>query len=79
VSAEPGYGGSVDFCTHDHPDIEDSFQMGILSQEQYDEYTKARQVYNGQRKEIDARTRLTNFVREVGREVIQEHLDELDQ
>jgi hypothetical protein len=79
VSAERGYGDSIDFSVTGHPDIEDAYQMGILSQEQYDVYKDAQQTYLGQRRTIDARTRLTNFVRELGADTVQAHLDELNQ
>ena len=79
VSAEPGYHDSVDFSVGGHPDIEDAHDMGILSKEQYDEYKKAQQAYLGQCREINARTRLTNFVREIGAASVQEYLDELKQ
>ena len=79
VSADPGYEGCVDFGASDCLDIEDAHNMGILSQEQYDEYKKAQQAHLGQRRKINARTRLTQFVREVGADTVQEHLNELNQ
>jgi hypothetical protein len=79
VSASPGYGDSVDFCTTDCPDIEDAHNMGILSQEQYDEYKKAQQDYLGQRRKIDARNRIKRLVLDVGANNVQGYLDKLKQ
>ena len=79
VSAEPGYHNSIDFSATGLLDIEDAHNLGILSQEQYDEYKKARQAYLEQRRKIEARTRLTNFVCEAGAANVQEYLDELNQ
>ena len=78
VSAEPGYHDTVDFGTG-YPDIEGAHNMGILSQEQYDEYKKAQQAYLERHRKIDARNRLTNFVREVGAANVQGYLDEISQ
>lgn len=79
VSAEPGYHDSVDFSTGECPDIEDSHDMGILSQEQYDKYEKAQQDYLGQRRELRARHQMESLVREAGAASVQEYLDELKQ
>ena len=79
VSAEPGHSGSVDFCTSGNPDIEDAHDMGILSQEQYDEYKKAQQAYCGQCREINVRNRLKDLVHAAGAGTIQEYLNELNQ
>ncbi len=79
VSAESGYGGSVDFSTSGHPDIEDAHAMGILSKEQYDEYKTAQQAYLEQSRKIDARNRMMRLVRDAGAATVQEYLNGLDQ
>lgn len=77
VSAAPGFGNTVDFITSGYPDIEDAHDLGILSQEQYDEYKKAQQVYFERRRKIGTRDRLERLVRDVGADNVQEYLDEL--
>ena len=73
------YGDTVYFSACGHPDIEDAHDMGILSQEQYDEYKKAQQAYLGQRREMDARNRIKRLVLDVGANNVQGYLDKLNQ
>jgi len=80
VSAEPGlFAGRVDVSVSRQPDIEDAYAMGILSQEQYDEYEKTQQAYLGQRRTISARAQMVRLVREAGAANVQGYLDELKQ
>ena len=77
VSAEPGYGGCVDFGASDCLDIEDAHNMGIVAQWQYDEYKTAQQAYLERRRKTDARSRLMRLVREAGADTVKRYLDEL--
>jgi len=78
VSAEPSHGDSVVFGV-DYPDIEDAHKMGILSQEQYDEYKGVQQAWLGQRRETGIRDRMASVVRELGADTVQEYLNGLNQ
>lgn len=77
MSAEPGHGDTVIFSTDDYPDIEDAHNLGILSQEQYDEHKAAQQAWLGQRRKIDARSRIKRLILDVGANNVQEYLDVL--
>ena len=77
VSAESGYEGAVDFGTG-YPDIEDAYNMGILSQEQYDKYKKAQQDCLERRRKIDAKALIARLVREAGATAVQGYLDKLN-
>ena len=78
VSAEPGYHDSVDFGVG-QPDIEDAHDMGILSQEQYDEYKKAQQAYLKQQRGVGTRNRVKRLILDVGASNVQQYLDALNQ
>jgi hypothetical protein len=79
VTAEPGYEGCVDFDPYDELDIEDARDMGILSQEQYDEYQEAFQAHLDYRENARTKGRMETLVREIGAEAVQEYLNELSQ
>ena len=79
LTESSGYGDSAYLSTSDHPNIEDARNLGILSQEQYDEYKKAQQAYLGQCREINVRNRLKDLVHAAGAATVQEYLDELNQ
>ena len=78
TASERDYDDSVEFSTVECPAIEDAYNMGILSEEQYTSYVKAQQSYFGQRDAESLKARINELVREAGADTIKGYLDELN-